>query len=97
MQDDLRRGPPWVQDLMGDKEQLAAYLATCKHDWQTSDDRTRVGRECRNDLDTPIGAFFKLLRLAYPTLVTARSRTSTRSWQEASTNLCVDSFEVLAR
>ena len=39
---------------MRDKEQLATSLGTCKHDRQTSDERdTRVGRECRNDLDTP--------------------------------------------
>ena len=34
---------------MGDKEQLAVYLATCRYDWQTG---ARVRCVCRNDLWT---------------------------------------------
>ena len=31
-----------VQDLMGDKEQLAAYLATCKHDGKHDISKRRI-------------------------------------------------------
>ena len=51
--DDLGRAPMGIR-LQGGQRALAAYLATCKHDWQTSNERDmRVGRGCGNDLDTP--------------------------------------------
>ena len=38
----------------GLKEQLAAYLAPCNHDWGKHQMKgTRVGREGRNDLNAP--------------------------------------------
>ena len=44
--DGLRK-VPWVQDLMEDKGLLAAYLATCKYDWQTSDESDACGKRMK--------------------------------------------------